>query len=137
MERVPSSNGTPKQWNAFCGAGSEFSRQLNAYMNERIDIKVKNLQLAYIAVGLPFLLFFILFSVLPLHVLTQDSVLALFRFSALCLILGYCVAAYILYRLSRTEKEGTAYLRKTEEENVALLRELAKKDYPQEKPTLL
>jgi ATP/ADP translocase len=82
---------------------------------------------------MPHVLIALVWIVLMLNLVTQDSVMMLFYFLGLYLLVEVSVVIYLLHKVSQAEKEGIAYLRKTEQENVSLLRELAKKDYPQEK----
>lgn len=137
MEQSSSTKGTSQEYKDFCDSGKQFASQLNAYIDNQVNLKRTNFWLVVVTVGMPHLLVAAVYGLLMLNVVPRDSVMTLFNFLGFYLLVEIVAVVFLLRRAIRAEKEGTAYLRKTEEQNVALLRELAKKDYPQEKPSLL
>jgi hypothetical protein len=125
--------GTRAQYIDFWGLGKQFSEQLSAYINERINLKRTNFILTYITVFIPHVLVAIVGVVLMLNLIPRDSVMMLFQLLALYLIFEVCAVVYVLRKVNRIEKAGIAFLRKTEEEHVRALRDLARLEFPQEK----
>lgn len=134
---MDSHKGTSAEYVNFCGIGKQFSEQLSAYVNERVDLKRTNSILTLITIFVPHLLIAVVWALLMLNVIPQGSVMLIFKFLGLYLLFEICAVIYILRKVNKAERQGIEYLRKAERESVSLLRELAKKDYPQEKPSLM
>jgi hypothetical protein len=132
-----SNKGTGEEHLIFCEAGSQFSRQLNDYTKQRIDHKKINVYIRRLAVDMPHYLVGIVYLILVFKLVPQNFIMVPFWVLGFALVCQVCGLIFWIHKVNKAEKEGIEYLRKAQEVNVSLLRELAKKDYPQEKSSFM
>lgn len=131
---TPAYRGTSAQYRAFHFAGEQFSKQLSAYVAERIDLKLTNHLLACIAVYIPHLLFCGTLALIALNIVPQESVGTLLLIFVGYLIFEVIAITLISQKVNRIQNEGIAFFRTTQMAQINHLRALAQKEYPQENP---
>ena len=124
--------GTKSEYDEFCSQRTKFSRHLALYIEEHINIQAYNRILVALVALAPWVFNALFLGFWALKLLTPTIAVVLLCFFTVYLVCSFFAVMFICRKISRVVNEGLDLLRKTEAERVALLREFAKKEYPQE-----
>lgn len=124
--------GTSSEYRDFCFTGRQFSKDLSAYVAARLNVKLRNRLLEFITVYVPHLYILCILVALTTNLIPSESAGIFLGLFALYVIFEIIAVAYIAREMTRVQNEGIAHLRSTQKHKVDHLRNLARKEYPEE-----